>query len=195
LFEASWNNKSNTVNYFTLKGYVTVLIEKLGIKKLKTKSLQNDFLIEGVGLYFKKTLVAEFGKVKKSFLKTSGVKKDVYFADIQWEEVVKLVQFVKTKFHPITKFHPVKRDLSLLIDKNIKFSDIETIAFESERNLLKEVQLFDIYEDEKLANGKKSYSLSFVLQSEDTTLKDKEIEKVMIKLQKAFQQQLNAELR
>ena len=95
----------------------------------------------------------------------------------------------------ITKFHPVKRDLSLLIDKNIKFSDIEAIAFVSERNLLKEVQLFDIYEDDKLANGKKSYSLSFILQSEDRTLKDKEIESVMIKLQKAFKQKLNAELR
>lgn len=193
--EDSWNNKSNTVNYFTLKGYITILIEKLGIKKLKTKSLQNDFLIEGVGLYFKKTLVAEFGKVKKSFLKTSGVKKDVYFADIQWEEVVKLVQFVKTKFHPITKFHPVKRDLSLLIDKNIKFSDIETIAFESERNLLKEVQLFDIYEGNKIPKGKKSYALSFILQFEEHTLNEKQIEKVMSKLQYAFKEKIQAELR
>jgi phenylalanyl-tRNA synthetase beta chain len=193
--QTSWNTKINTVNYFTLKGYITLLLEKLGIKKLKTKALQNEFLVEGVGLYFKKTLVAEYGKVKKSFLKTAGVKQDVYFADIQWDEIVKLVQFVKTKFQPIAKFHPVKRDLSLLLDQNVKFSDLERIAFESERGLLKEVQLFDIYEGDKLAEGKKSYALSFILQSEENTLKDKQIEKSMLKLQNAFKEKLNAELR
>lgn len=193
--QTSWNKKTSTVNYFTLKGYITLLLEKLGVKKLKTKALQNEFLVEGVGLYFKKTLVAEYGKVKKSFLKTSGVKQDVYFADIQWDEIVKLVQFVKTKFQPIAKFHPVKRDLSLLLDQNVKFSDLERIAFESERGLLKEVQLFDIYEGDKLATGKKSYALSFILQSDESTLKDKEIEKTMMKLQNAFKQKLNAELR
>ena len=193
--QTSWNKKNSPVNYFTLKGYITLLLEKLGVKKLKTKALQNEFLVEGVGLYFKKTLVAEYGKVKKSFLKTSGVKQDVYFADIQWDEIVKLVQFVKTKFQPIAKFHPVKRDLSLLLDQNVKFSDLERIAFESERALLKEVQLFDIYEGSKLASGKKSYALSFILQSDESTLKDKEIEKAMMKLQNAFKQKLNAELR
>jgi len=191
----SWNNKSNTVNYFTLKGYITVLIEKLGIKKLKTKALQNEFLIEGVGLYFKKTLVAEFGKVKQSFLKTSGIKQDVYFADIQWDEVVKLVQFVQTKFQPIAKFHPVKRDLSLLLNEGVQFADLERIAFESERGLLKEVQLFDIYEGKKLPEGKKSYALSFILQSDESTLKEKQIEKTMLKLQTAFKDKIQAELR
>ncbi len=193
--QTSWNNKISSVNYFTLKGYITLLLEKLGVKKLKTKALQNEFLVEGVGLYFKKTLVAEYGKVKKPFLKNSGVKQDVYFADIQWDEIIKLVQFVKTKFQPIAKFHPVKRDLSLLLDQNVKFSDLERIAFESERGLLKEVQLFDIYEGDKLASGKKSYALSFILQSDEDTLKDKQIEKTMMKLQNAFKEKLNAELR
>jgi len=193
--QESWNSTSNAVNYFTVKGYITLLIEKLGIKKLKTKALQNEFLIEGVGLYFKKTLIAEFGKVKQSFLKTSGIKQDVYFADIQWDEIVKLVQFVKTKFQPIAKFHPVKRDLSLLLDQAVKFADLERIAFESERGLLKEVQLFDIYEGKKLPEGKKSYALSFILQSDESTLKDKQIEKTMLKLQTAFEEKLKAELR
>ena len=95
---------------------------------------------------------------------------DVYYADIQWEEVLKLVQFVKTKFSPITKFHPVKRDLSLLIDEQVKYADLERISFESERNILKEVELFDIYQGDKLPQGKKSYALSFILQSDEDTL-------------------------
>lgn len=193
--DVSWNSGSDAVSYYSIKGYVTLLLERLGVKKLKTKALQNDLLVEGVGLYFKKTLVAEYGKVKKEFLKKSGVKQDVYFADIQWDEVLKLVQFVRTKFSPIAKFHPVKRDLSLLLDEAVKYADLERIAYESERNLLKEVELFDIYQGDKLPNGKKSYALSFILQSDESTLKDKQIEKSMEKLQKAFQEKLGAELR
>ncbi len=193
--DVSWNSGSDVVSYYSIKGYVTLLLERLGVKKLKTKALQNDLLVEGVGLYFKKTLIAEYGKVKKEFLKKSGVKQDVYFADIQWDEVLKLVQFVRTKFSPIAKFHPVKRDLSLLLDEAVKYADLERIAYESERNLLKEVELFDIYQGDKLPNGKKSYALSFILQSDESTLKDKQIEKSMEKLQKAFQEKLGAELR
>lgn len=193
--EVSWNGSSNEVTYYSIKGYITLLLDRLGLKKLKTKALQNELLVEGVGVYFKKTLIAEYGKVKKSLLKKSGVKQDVYFADIQWDEVLKLVQFVKTKFSPIAKFHPVKRDLSLLLDDAVKYADLERIAYESERNLLKEVELFDIYQGDKLPKGKKSYALSFMLQSDESTLKDKQIEKSMEKLQKAFQEKLGAELR
>lgn len=193
--EESWNASSDKVSYYTIKGYITLLLNRLGIQKLKTKALQSDYLVEGVGLYFKKTLIAEYGKVKKSFLKSAGVKQDVYFADIQWDEILKLVQFVKTKFQPLAKFHPVKRDLSLLLDEAIKYADLERIAFESERNLLKEVELFDIYQGDKLPAGKKSYALSFILQSDESTLKDKQIEKTMEKLQKAFEDKLKAELR
>lgn len=192
---ASWNQDSSNVSYYSVKGYLTLLLERLGVKKLKSKALQNEFLVEGLGLYFKKTLVAEFGKVKKAHLKSTGVKQDVFYADIHWDEVLKLVQFVKTKFSPLAKFHPVKRDLSLLLDEAVKYSDLERIAYESERNLLKEVELFDIYQGDKLPAGKKSYALSFILQSDDSTLKDKQIEKSMDKLQKAFQEKLGAELR
>lgn len=193
--ESSWNNDAEVVSYYTVKGVLNLLLDRLGLKKLKTKALQNEFLIEGVGIYFKKTLVAEYGKVKKSFLKSSGVKQDVYYADIQWEQVLKLVQFVKIKFSTLTKFHPVKRDLSLLLDEAVKYSDLEIIAFESERKLLKEVELFDIYQGNKLPEGKKSYALSFILQSDESTLADKQIEKIMQKLLKAFQDKLGAELR
>ena len=157
--------------------------------------MQNEFLSEGVAIYSKKTLIAEYGKVKQKFLKSTGVKQDVYFANIKWDEVLQLLKYQKTKLSPISKFHPVKRDLSLLLNDTINYSDLEQIAFEVERKILKKVELFDIYQGSKLPEGKKSYALSFILQSDESTLKDKQIENTMQKLQKAFQDKLGAELR
>ena len=193
--ENTWNTDSSEVSFYTLKGYVSTILDRLGIPKLKMKSLQNEFLLDGVGVYFKKTMIAEYGKVKAKFLKTTGVKQDVYFADIKWDEVMKLLQYQKTKLSPISKFHPVKRDLSLLLKESVNYSDLEQIAFEVERKILKHVELFDIYQGSKLPEGKKSYALSFILQSDESTLNDKQIEKTMQKLLKAFQEKLGAELR
>ena len=193
--EATWCQNSNSVSYYTIKGYLTLLFERFGIQKIKTKALNNDFLVEGLGVYHKKTLIAEYGKVRSSFLKQTGVKQSVYFADIKWDEILKLLHFSKTHFKPLAKYHPVKRDLSLLIDESVQYADLERIAFESERNLLKEVFLFDIYQGDKLPKGKKSYALSFILQSEESTLKEDQIEHSMSKLQKAFTEKLGAELR
>ena len=193
--ENSWSTEPLGVSIYTLKGYVSNIISRLGISKIKTKTVQNEFLSEGVAIYSKKTLIAEYGKVKQKFLKSTGVKQDVYFANIKWDEVLKLLKYQKTKLSPISKFHPVKRDLSLLLNDTINYSDLEQIAFEVERKILKKVELFDIYQGSKLPEGKKSYALSFILQSDESTLKDKQIENTMQKLQKAFQDKLGAELR
>ncbi len=193
--ENSWNIDSPEVSFYTIKGYVNTIINRLGIPKLKMKSVENEFLSDGVVVYFKKTIIAEYGKVKTKFLKATGVKQNVYFADIKWDEVLKLLQYQKTKLSPISKFHPVKRDLSLLLKETINYSDLEQIAFEVERKILKQVDLFDIFQGSKLPEGKKSYALSFILQSDESTLNDKQIEKTMQKLLKAFQEKLGAELR
>lgn len=193
--ENSWSTEPLGVSIYTLKGYVSNIISRLGISKIKTKTVQNEFLSEGVAIYCKKTLIAEYGKVKQKFLKSTGVKQDVYFANIKWDEVLQLLKYQKTKLSPISKFHPVKRDLSLLLNDTINYSDLEQIAFEVERKILKKVELFDIYQGSKLPEGKKSYALSFILQSDESTLKDKQIENTMQKLQKAFQDKLGAELR
>lgn len=193
--EGHWSKAATQSSFFALKGYVQKIINRLGLAKLKVKASENELLTDAVGLYFKKTLIVELGKVKTSVLKTIGIKQDVFYADFQWDEVLKLVQFVHTKFKPLPKFHPVKRDLSLLLDEAVKYSELERIAFESERKLLKEVELFDVYEGKKLPEGKKSYALTFKLESEEGTLKDKQIDKVMEKLQAAFKSKLNAELR
>ena len=193
--ENTWNTDSTGVTFYTIKGYVSAIIDRLGISKLKMKSSENEFLNEGIALYFKKTLIVEYGKVKNKFLQLAGVKQDVYFADIKWDEVLRLLQYQRIKFSPISKFHPVKRDLSLLLNDTVNYSDLEQIAFEVERKLLKKVELFDIYQGSELPYGKKSYALSFILQSDDSTLNDKQIEKTMQKIQKAFKEKLGAELR
>ncbi len=193
--EKSWNIDSSEVSFYTIKGYVNTIINRLGIPKLKMKSIENEFLSDGAGVYFKKTLIVEYGKVKAKFLKATGIKQNVYFADIKWDEVLKLLQYQKTKLSPISKFHPVKRDLSLLLKESTNYADLEQIAFEVEKKILKQVDLFDIYQGSKLPEGKKSYALSFILQSDESTLNDKQIEKTMQKLLKAFQEKLGAELR
>ena len=193
--EKTWDMDSKYVSFYTIKGYVTAVMNRLGISRLKVKSLQNEFLSDGVGVYFKKNIIAEYGKVKGKFLKRTGVKQDVYFADIKWDEVLRLLKFQKTKLSSVSKFHPVKRDLSLLLNESVNYSDLEKIAFEVERKILNQVELFDIYQGSKLPQGKKSYALSFILQSEESTLNEKQIEKTMQKLQNAFQEKLGAELR
>ncbi len=191
----TWNTNPSEVSFYTIKGYVESVFSRLGLLKLKTKLMQNEFLSEGVGVYSKKTLIAEYGKVKKSFLKAASVKQEVYFANIKWDEVLKLLKYRRTKISTLSKFHPVKRDLSLLLEDTVNYSDLEQIAFEVERKILKQVELFDIYQGSELPKGKKSYALSFILQSDESTLKEKQIESTMQKIQKAFQDKLGAELR
>ena len=136
--------------------------------------------------YKKDTLVC-FGKVDKKITKKFGIKQEVFYADFNWDLALRLVVNTKIKYSEITKFPNVKRDLSLLIDKNITFKELLQIAKESEKNILKSVNLFDVYEGEKLPEGKKSYALSFILEDKSRTLTDKHIDKVMNKLIQSYQ--------
>ena len=117
------------------------------------------------------------------------------FADINWNNVIEVAKFNKIKFTPITKYPEVKRDFALLLDDKVTFEEIHTIAKQSEKKLLKEVSLFDVYQGKNLPVGKKSYAVSFSLQDNDKTLTDKQIDKIMSKLQSSFEKQLGAELR
>ena len=119
----------------------------------------------------------------------------VYYADLNWKELMKAIRNVKVNYTEISKFPAVKRDLALLIDKKVQFAEIEKIAYETEKKLLKEVSLFDVYEGKNLEAGKKSYAVSFLLQDENATLNDKQIDKVMQKLIANLQNRLGAVLR
>ena len=143
----------------------------------------------------KEKILAEFGIVKHSILNKVGINTDVYYADINWNLLMKKVKDNTISFREISKFPSVSRDLALLVDNSVEFSQIEDIAYKTERKLLKKVELFDVYEGNNLESGKKSYAVNFILQDENKTLSDKQIEKVMQTLIAQLKNELNAQLR
>ena len=191
----SW--KTNTVNseFFYLKGVISAILERLGIQKVKTSPVKNDVFSEGVVFSLGKIKIAEFGVIKRSILKEFSIKQEVLFADFNWDNVLKFSGKKNVKVSELPKFPAVKRDLALLINSSTQFKEIYNLAFQSERKLLKEVDLFDVYEGDKLPEGKKSYAVSFMLQDETKTLEDKQIDKIMQKLQQSFEKNLDAVLR
>ena len=139
--------------------------------------------------------LATLGIVKKKLLKAMDIEQEVYYADLNWKELMKAIKSVKVSYKELSKFPAVKRDLALLVDKKVEFAEIERIAYESEKKLLKEVELFDVYEGKNLEPGKKSYAVSFLLQDENATLNEKQIDKIMQKLVTNLQNKLDAKLR
>lgn len=194
-YENHWQIQSQASDFFYLKGVVIGLMQKMGMQKISSKPTKSDFYTEGIGLYNDGKLIADMGLVKKNVAKEFGVKQDVFFADIDMQQIFNFVENHQTKFNDLPKYPSVKRDFALLLDQNTTFGELYNVAFQTERNLLKEVDLFDVYEGKNLPEGKKSYALSFVLRDENATLNDKQIEKVMSKLQNAFETQFGAELR
>ena len=191
----SWNTVSKTSDFFYLKGIIESIFSRLGVSKLKSSPLKTDLLSEGMIFSLGKNQLVEFGIVKRNIAKKIGVSQQVLFADFNWDNIIEIAKFNKIKFNAISKYPEVKRDFALLIDNNVNFNEILTIAKQSEKKLLKDVTLFDVYEGDKLPSGKKSYAVSFTLEDKEKTLTDKQIDKIMNKLQSSFEKQLGAELR
>lgn len=193
--EESWNGKSEQVNLYTLKGFVTAVLGRLGITDVKLAELNNDVYSQSATVNWNKKSLVEFGAVSKSVLKSMDIKQEVFYADFNWDLIIEAVKKTHVMYTEVPKFPEVRRDLALLIDKAIQFEQLEQLAFQSEKNILKNVNLFDVYEGDKLPAGKKSYALSFILQDEAATLTDKQIEKIMEKLMKTYQEKVGAEIR
>lgn len=191
----NWNIIHKKSDFFYIKGLITNILNRLGVDALKTTPIKQDVFSEGVTMSLGKIKLVEFGVIKSSILKEFGIKQSVLFADFNWDNLLKITGNKNMKVTELTKFPPVKRDLALLLDSKIEFKEIYNLAFQSEKHLLKEVDLFDVYEGDKLPKGKKSYAVSFLLQDESKTLADKEIDKTMKKLQQIFEKNLEAELR
>jgi len=191
----NWKVKNTSSDIFYLKGIIKSLLERLGINKVKYTNVKNDLFSEAIGLSLGKIKLVEFGTVKSEILNEFGIKQEVLFADFNWNKVLEHTGKKVIKVKPLPKYPEVKRDLALLLDEDIKFADLYNVAFQSEKKLLKEVDLFDVYTGDKLPKGKKSYALSFVLQDENKTLNDKQIDKIMKKLQGTFAHLFSAELR
>ncbi len=190
-----WNTDKLVSDIFYLKGIVKALLLRLGISDIKYASIENDIFNESINFNLGKTTLVEIGIVKDKILNDFGIKQEVLFADFHWDNILNSIGKRSMKVKPLTKYPKVKRDLALLIDQDIKFIDLFNAAFHTERRLLKDVDLFDVYMGDKLPEGKKSYALSFILQDENKTLNDKQIDKIMTKLQQVFIKQFGAELR
>ena len=191
----SWSIDHKVLDFFFLKGIITSLLSRLGIEKVKSSPTKQDVFSEGVSFGLGKMKLVEFGVVKSTILKEFGIKQEVLFADFNWDTILKLTGNKKISVTELQKFPSVKRDLALLLDSETAFDEVYNLAFQTERKLLKEVDLFDVYEGDKLPDGKKSYAVSFILQDETKTLADKQIDKIMQKLQQAFEKKLDAVLR
>ena len=191
----SWSTISKTSDFFYVKGIITAVLRRLGIDDLKTTPTKQDLFSEGITLSLGKMKLVEFGVIKQTILKEFGIKQEVLFADFNWDTLLKVTGNKNVKVSDLTKFPSVKRDLALLLDQKIEFKELYNLAFQSEKNVLKEVDLFDVYEGDKLPEGKKSYAVSFLLQDDSKTLEDKQIDKIMQKLQQTFEKNLEAVLR
>ena len=191
----TWTNSSLNSDFFYLKGIITSILERLGISNVKTGPTKSDIFSEGIVFSLGKKKLLEFGVVNRQILKEFGIKQEVLFADFDWSSMLSISGKKTMKVSNLTKFPLVKRDLALLLDEKVTFKEIYDLAFQSERNLLKDVDLFDVYQGEKLPEGKKSYAVSFVLQDKNKTLEDRQIDKIMQKLQQSFEKNLQAVLR
>jgi phenylalanyl-tRNA synthetase beta chain len=190
----NWTQASKASDFFLFKGYIDGLLSRMGIDKAKTKPLQSDVFAEGVQYAIGNDTLVEFGTVKKAILKYFDIKQEVFYADINWNLVLKMVS-TKMKFQDIPKFPEVRRDFSMLIDEAVSFDAIYQLAKQTEKTLLKNIQLFDVYQGDKLPEGKKSYAVSFILQDSSKTLTDEQIDAVMSNLQEKLTTELGVSLR
>ncbi len=186
--------ENNKVDFNFLKATIESILTKLSIT-FKTTELEDTNLSYGLAIANKNKHLVSFGLVDKSICKKMDISNEVFYADFNWDNVLSLVGKTKLEFTEIPKFPSVRRDLALLLDKKITYKELEELAFNAERKLLKTVNLFDIYEGDKLEAGKKSYALSFMLQDNEATLNDKQIDAVMQKLIKTYTEKVGAILR
>jgi len=191
----SWNGLNKPSDFFYTKGIIKSVFERLGINRYKESPTNDDVFSEGLTYTQGKNKLLSFGIIKKNILKHFGISQEVFFADFNWDVIIEIAKHNKIKFKPIPKYPEVRRDFALLLDDKVTFDAILTVAKQTEKQLLKAVNLFDVYQGENLPKGKKSYAVSFIIQDENKTLTDKQIDKIMSKLQANFEKQLNAELR
>lgn len=193
----SWNNKSELTDFFRVKSSVEMILARLGINPEELTQSESDkkYFAESITYLHNNKPLAEVGRISKSYLLRFDIKQEVYYGHIDWDLLLKSTRNHVVSFHELPKYPAVRRDLALLIDRSVKFSQIREIAFKTERNILKEVSLFDVYESDNLGTNKKSYAVSFILRDDLKTLTDKNIEKVMNNLIRAYEKEINAQIR
>ena len=194
----SWAHPEENSSVYELKAYVLNIFRRLGVNfgALVFGTLSDDIYAAAISIYTRGgKLLATLGVLHKKLLKKFDIENEVYYADLNWKELMKAVKNNAVTYKELSKYPAVKRDLALLLDKQVQFAEIEKIAYETDKKLLKSVELFDVYEGKNLEAGKKSYAVSFTLQDENATLNDKQIDKLMGKLVQNLENKLGAKLR
>ncbi|EFC70342.1 phenylalanine--tRNA ligase subunit beta [Prevotella sp. oral taxon 299] len=196
--ENSWTHPNEDASFYELKAYVENILVRLGLS-LQSVTLakgENNIFEDSISIVTKAgKMIAELGVVAYKLTKNMGITNEVFFADIYWDNLLKAVKKYVVEYKEISKYPAVSRDLALLVDKTVEFEQIKEIAYSTEKKLLKAVELFDVYEGKNLPEGKKSYAVNFILQDEQKTLNDKQIDSIMKKLIDNLTKRLNAELR
>ncbi len=194
---ASWNVSAVPASFFTLRAMAEKLLRRFGIDiyALRTEELQSDLFSTGLSLAMNGKELLQIGVVSPKIRRLTDVKQEVYYLEMNFDALVKSTKKARIAVEELAKFPEVKRDLALLVDRQVTFSALREVALAAERKLLKQVALFDVYEGDKLPAGKKSYALSFVLEDKSRTLDDKTIERVMANLIKQFEQKCGAAVR
>ncbi|WP_207427877.1 phenylalanine--tRNA ligase subunit beta [Pedobacter sp. SYSU D00535] len=190
-----WNHTNATSSFYDLKAAVDAIVRRLNIHGLSQDSFDSKDFQQAQQYKKGEKVLVYFGIVAKTVLKKFDIEKEVYYADFDWDGILKAIKKNKITYQEVAKIPAVRRDLSMLIDRQVTFNQLKQLALKSEKNLLKDVNVFDVYEGEKLAAEKKSYALSFLLQDEEKTLTDKQIDAVMTKLIAIFEKELGAEVR
>lgn len=196
--QGSWAHPDEDSSYYELKAYVENVLGRLGVPAgmIVSAKSQNNIFSSGIEMKNRGGKVfVEMGVVSRELQRKADITSPVYFADIHWTALMKAVRNNKVEFTEISKYPSVSRDLALLVDKNVEFAQIEQIVRQSEKKLLKSVELFDVYEGKNLPVGKKSYAVNFILQDSEKTLNDKAIDAIMNKVVNNLKKQLGAELR
>lgn len=196
--EEHWATPQAEQNFFHLKGYVNAIIQRMGIAldSLSRTEAQPDLFAYGMSYALPNgQCIAQLGLVNPERAAAMGIKTDVFYAELEWMPLLKALGNNTIKFNELPKYPAVRRDLALLLDKNVAYEQIKALAFSTERNLLKQVNLFDVYQGKNLPEGKKSLAVSFILQDERKTLVDAQIERTMQRLVDAFTRELGAQLR
>lgn len=193
----NWAVAEEQSSVFELKAHVENILKRLGItdSQLRLEPLQDDLFTTGMSIRTHKRFIGSFGIVTPSICKAFDIDTAVFFAEMNWDVLMKESEQQSVRFTEISRFPPVSRDLALLIDKSVTFARIQQIAVASEKKLLKQITLFDVYEGKNLPEGKKSYAVNFLLQDEEKTLNDKQIDSVMRKIQQNLEKELGAQLR
>jgi len=193
----NWNTPVHSSNFFTVKAFSENIFKRLGIAihSLTITEIQNEIFAEGLSYSSGKTLLAELGSVHPKLLKQFDIKAPVYYADFYWDAVMRIFAKTEIRYKELPRFPEVRRDLSLLVDKKVRFAEICNIANRAERKLLKHINLFDVYEGDKIESGKKSYAVSFILQDMEQTLTDTQINQTMQRIADALAKEAGVAVR